>query len=199
MSGLEIVALIGVGIWLGLLTLVVLLIIRQVGLLTIRLESPPQQFDASADGLAIGMRIPEDVTRAIPDVLTGPAYLLVISASCAPCRALAADLQLHPLDSETARRVTILVSGRESLADEITQLFPKEMQYIRDPDATGLVRSLGIQSSPFAVVAESGKITDKAYIQRSDDIANLADANSVSDRQRVRARIEEKGVTSYGN
>jgi hypothetical protein len=38
MNGLAVVALVLAGIWLGILTLVVVLLVRQIGLLTVRLS-----------------------------------------------------------------------------------------------------------------------------------------------------------------
>ncbi len=92
MSALAIAALVLVCIWLGVLTLVVVLLVRQIGLLTVRLSVASQAFSLDDDGPEVGIDLPEEVTSVLPELKEGRAYLLLISAGCTPCRELVADL-----------------------------------------------------------------------------------------------------------
>ena len=88
MSALAIAALVLVCIWLGVLTLVVVLLVRQVGLLTVRLSTAAQTISLDDDRPEVGSGLPEDVAELMPE--DEPAYLGIISAGCDPCRGLLA-------------------------------------------------------------------------------------------------------------
>src|SRR5919205_3143369 len=114
MSALAVAALVLVCIWLGVLTLVVVLLVRQIGLLTVRLSVASQAFSLDDDGPEVGIDLPEEVTSVLPELKEGRAYLLLISAGCTPCRELVADLGGHRF----GQRVVALVPGREEQAKE---------------------------------------------------------------------------------
>ena len=69
MSGLAIAALTLVCVWLAVLTLAVVLLVRQIGLLTVRLSLANQAISLEEeDGLAAGEPIPEEVLAAVPEL-----------------------------------------------------------------------------------------------------------------------------------
>src|SRR5918993_3054717 len=92
MSALAIAALVLVCIWLGVLTLVVVLLVRQIGLLTVRLSVAGEATSLDNDGPEIGSSVPEDVAVVLPDQAEEHAYLLLISSTCLPCWELVSDL-----------------------------------------------------------------------------------------------------------
>ena len=63
MSALAIVALVLACVWLGVLTFVVVLLVRQVGLLTVRLSMATQAISLDDDGPEVGSILPEDVAE----------------------------------------------------------------------------------------------------------------------------------------
>ena len=68
MSALAVAVLVLVCVWLGILTLVAVLLVRQVGLLTVRLSAAGQALAVENDGPEVGSNIPEDVTSVLPDL-----------------------------------------------------------------------------------------------------------------------------------
>lgn len=66
MSGLAVAALVLTSVWLGVLTLIVVLV-RQIGLLTVRL-SVAGHTHLTDDGPEPGSDVPEEVTAALPDL-----------------------------------------------------------------------------------------------------------------------------------
>src|SRR5829696_5952677 len=134
MSALAIVALVLACVWLGVLTFVVVLLVRQVGLLTVRLSMATQ-----------AISLDDDVAEVMPD--GERAYLLLISASCEPCRELVAELDGHHFEQS----VVALVPGRQEQASELAALLPPGIRVVFDPEATHLAESLDLESTPFAI------------------------------------------------
>lgn len=67
MSALAVAALVLVCIWLGVLTLVAVLLVRQVGLLTVRHSMASQAISLDDDGPEIGSSLSEDVASVMPE------------------------------------------------------------------------------------------------------------------------------------
>jgi hypothetical protein len=160
MSALLIAALVLVSIWLGVLTLVVVLLVRQIGLLTVRLSVASQGLALDNDGPEVGSSLPEAVVSALPNLEEERAYLLLISAGCDPCRDLVADLGGRRFEQE----IVALVPGRAELASELAALLPSGMRVVLDPQATRLAEALRLESTPFALEIERGTVTRKAYL-----------------------------------
>jgi hypothetical protein len=158
LSALAIAALVLVCVWLGVLTLVVMLLVRQVGLLTVRLSTATRAMSLDEDGLEIGSALPEVVAEVMPE--EAPAYLLLISSGCEPCRELAAELDGHSFEQS----VVALVPGRQEQASELASLLPHNVRAVFDPEATELAESLELESTPFALEIEHGTITRKVHL-----------------------------------
>ena len=158
MSSLAVAALVLVCVWLGVLTLVVVLLVRQVGLLTVRLSMATQAISLDEDGPEIGSNLPEDVTEVMPEGES--TYLLLISATCVPCRELVGELEGHRFE----QGVVALVPGPEEQAGELASLLPPDVRVVLDPEATQLAESLDLESTPFALEVESGTVTRKAHL-----------------------------------
>lgn len=158
MSALAIAALVLVCAWLGVLTFVVMLLVRQVGLLTVRISMATQAMSLDDDGPEIGSSLPEDVAEVMPEGQR--AYLLLISADCDPCRELVAELDGHRFE----QKVVALVPGRQEQAAELAALLPPGVRVVLDPEATQLAESLDLESTPFALEVESGTVTRKVHV-----------------------------------
>ena len=160
MSALAVAALVLVCVWLGVLTLVAVLLVRQVGLLTLRLSVAGQALAVENDGPEVGTNIPEDVTSALPDLEAERAYLLLVSAGCTPCRELVADIG----DRSFEQTIVALVPGDEERGGELASLLPSGIRAVLDPEATEVAEALKLQSTPFALELERGQVTRKAYL-----------------------------------
>jgi hypothetical protein len=158
MSALAIAALVLVSVWLGILTLVVVLLVRQVGLMTVRLSMATRTMSLDDDGPEIGSSIPEDVAEVMPE--EEPTYLLLISAGCDPCRELVAELDGHRFE----QGVVALVPGRQEQAAQLAALLPPGIRAVLDPEATQLAESLDLESTPFALEVDRGTVTRKVHL-----------------------------------
>lgn len=169
MSGLEIVVVIAGTVWLGSLTLMTLVLVRQTAILSVRLQRAGSAVTPADDGLMIGTPVPDAVAAAIRgghDV----TYLLVLSANCSPCREFARQLVRMRPPSE---RIAALVPGREELASSLVEMLPAWIDVIRDAKAKELADDLSIKSTPFAFEFEFGKVTGKAFLHGLDDLERL--------------------------
>jgi hypothetical protein len=158
MSALAIAALVLVCVWLGVLTFVVILLVRQVGLLTVRVSIATRATSLDEDGPEIGSSLPEDVAEVMPE--KERAYLLLISEGCDPCRELVAELDGHRFE----QNMVALVPGREEQAAELAALLPQNMKVVLDPDAIQMVESLDLESTPFVLEVEDGVVTRKVHL-----------------------------------
>ncbi len=181
MSALAIAALVLVCIWLGVLTLVVILLVRQIGLLTVRLSVAGEATPLDNDGPEIGSSVPEDVAVVLPEEAEEHAYLLLISSTCTPCWELVADLGERRFE----QKIVALVPGHGEKAGELAALLPSGMQVVLDPDASRLAGALHLQSTPFVLEVEHGTVTRKAYLHEgaSDLIEFVESGNSAAEKK----------------
>jgi hypothetical protein len=159
MSALAVTALVLVCVWLGALTLVAVLLVRQIGLLTVRLNVASQTLSLDDDGPEVGSDVPEEVASVLPG-RDERSYLLLISAGCQPCRELVSDLGEHRFEQS----VVALVPGRAEQASELAALLPSGVRAVLDPRATRLAEVLELESTPFALEIEGGTFTRKAFL-----------------------------------
>ena len=134
----------------------VVLLVRQVGLLTVHLSMATQTISLDDDGPEVGSNLPEDVAEVMPE--GEPAYLLLISAGCDPCRELVAELGGRRFEQS----IMALVPGRQEQA-ELQRCSHPTSGGIRS-EATQLSESLDLESTPFALEVRGGTITRKAHL-----------------------------------
>ncbi len=177
MSALAITALVLVCAWLGVLTLVAVLLVRQIGLLTVRLSVASQTLSLDDDGPEVGSSVPEDVASVLSDLEEDRGYLLLISAGCTPCRELVVDLGEHGFE----QKILALVPGREEQASELAALLPSGIRVVLDPEATELAESLELESTPFAIEVEGGTVTRKTYLHEgASDLIAFVESGEVA-------------------
>jgi len=187
MSALAIAALVLVCVWLGVLTFVVILLVRQVGLLTVRVSIATRATSLDEDGPEIGSSLPEDVAEVMPE--KERAYLLLISEGCDPCRELVAELDGHRFE----QNMVALVPGREEQAAELAALLPQNMKVVLDPDAIQMVESLDLESTPFVLEVEDGVVTRKAHLfGGASALIEFVESGSVREQNRSFVEITDK-------
>ena len=189
MSALAIAALVLVCIWLGVLTLVAVLLVRQIGLLTVRLSVADRALSVDDDGPEVGSSVPEDL--ALLNMEEERAYLLLISAGCTPCRELVADLG----DRRFEQNIVALVPGSEDQASELATLLPPGIRAVLDPEATSLAESLKIQSTPFVLEVERGTVTRKTYLyEGASDLIGFVESGNAPVETKGFVEITKKGA-----
>jgi hypothetical protein len=187
MSALAIVALVLVCAWLGILTFVVMLLVRQVGLLTVRFTVTTQAMSLDDDGPEIGSSLPEDVAEVMPE--GERAYLLLISASCDPCRELVAELDGHRFE----QKIVALVPGRQEQAAELAALLPPDIKVVLDPQAIDLAESLDLESTPFVLEVESATVIRKVHLYGgAAALVEFVESGNAREQNRGLVEITEK-------
>lgn len=171
MTGIEVTALALVGAWLGLLTIVLVLTIRQIALLTSRLDtSHSVALDAlDHDGLEIGSRLPDEVVESFPLLADGTTFILLLASTCGTCRKVASDLGTRSFDE----RLVALVPGPEEMAEALISELPLGAMPVQDPLAREIAQKLHLESTPFAFQVDDGKVTGKAYLHSDQDFIDL--------------------------
>lgn len=164
-SGLDLVVAVAATVWMGLLSLVVVLLVRQVGLLTVRLDRSGDVAAPVDDGLEIGSAVPEPVAHALDSAEHELQYVVVLGAICAPCRELAADLGRTQIVDADSPVVFLISGGSEELADDLSKLLPAGTQVLRDPLATEIVNDLRVQTTPFVFEITDARIAGKAALR----------------------------------
>lgn len=133
MTALDMTVLVLGAIWLGVLTVVALVLVREVAVLSARLDVGGGRAFVANDGPAIGRSLPESVAAALAPYVRGDSgmYVLLVSAICGPCHDLVKQLrqQTWKLDD----RVVALVTGRAELADAMAGSLPPWVDVVRDP------------------------------------------------------------------
>jgi hypothetical protein len=184
MNALVVTAIVLGSLWVATLTLVVLLLVRQIGLITVRLDTAGSALD---DGLGIGDSVPAEAVAALPAIGRDLAYLLFMSPSCEPCTEIAPQLGRHELGAT----VVALFSGTDEMADDFeAQLLP-DVETVRDPAATRIAEALRVRSTPFAVEVENGIVTGKAYIRDISDLLRLISARDTSEAAEIARNLTE--------
>src|SRR5215203_1950934 len=187
MSSLAIAALVLVCVWLGVLTLVVVLLVRQVGLLTVRLSMATQAISLDDDGPEVGSSPPEDVAEVMPE--GEPAYVLLISAGCEPCRELVAELGGRRFE----QNIVALVPGRQEQASELAALLPTDIRAVFDPEATQLAEALDLESTPFAIEVERGMVIRKVHLYGgASALIEFVESRSVPAQKASFVEVSEK-------
>lgn len=101
--------------WSVILTIVVVLCVRQIALLTLRFEARGETFSVGDDGLDVGTAVPPAAKRHVPELAEGLAYVLHVAASCNSCRELVPALGRHEFHSP----MIALLTGGGGVADRL--------------------------------------------------------------------------------
>ncbi len=166
MTAFETVLLGAVASWLLVLTVVSVLIVRQIALLTVRLD---RLFDRNApadDGLGIGAQIPDEISGILDAAPDQPTYLLVLGASCVPCRQLSLQLGYADLLPDN---IIALISGHAEHRAAIVELLPASIRTITDPKARELIDALEVSTTPFCFEIQRERIRGKTVLDDVDE------------------------------
>ncbi|MBS1862839.1 MAG: hypothetical protein JSS68_14130 [Actinobacteria bacterium] len=175
-------------IWLGALTVAVILMVRQIGLLTIRLTYSAPHGAAEEHGPAIGHPVPDRVMELLS--LNGEGRNLVfLSCTCTPCRDFASRVTSAELGSDT----TIAISGREELARGVAALLPEGADSVFDPVSDELAHAFGIQMVPFALHLAEGHVKSKTYLRSPQDLGALRNTDNGGNGRVIALDVEAGG------
>lgn len=188
MSSIESAALAIIGVLTLVMAFVLVLVIRQIGLLTIRVSNMVPHMDLSQDGLDIGQSIPEGVKSGLPMLANGTHYILVLSGTCVPCRHLANDIRQM---AQVPEGGVALIAGRAPVAEELRDVLPTEITSVVGPEASELAEALDVRSTPFGFYLVDGVIAAKSPLQAGVDLLRLIDHGG-DKRDNERLQVNER-------
>lgn len=188
MNGLETAALIAVAAWLGALTLALLVLVRQIGLLSAWAE---RNTHARDDGLDVGVSVPEPARELLPELTTGLGYVVFLAGNCQPCRefALEASRSSELAELRDTHRIMAVVTGDDAQSDEVARMLPAWIEVARQDDAVLLTQTFEVQTTPSVYEVDRGTVTGRAVAGYGlINFLNLVDARATSDAAAIADR-----------
>lgn len=178
MTGLGVAAIVLTAFWLMALTLLCLVLVRQLSVLTIK-TSP--QFSRLATGtssdeafpLETGRPLPEPLFEDAPQLREGHWYIANLSPTCAPCRQFASQLSKVELPAN----VLALVAGpAQAVNAMVDSLIPDYVPVLRGEAADRAVALLSLEVTPFLLQIDDGVVSGWSHVSGIEDLFNLANA-----------------------
>lgn len=195
MSGLEAAAVVGVAIWLSVLTVAILLLVRQLGLLTAWTERYAR---AGNDGIDVGVEIPAPAMELLPELESRFGYVVFLAGDCQPCRefALEASRSDELVKLRETLHITAAVSGAGIQAEEVAKMLPSWISVARNDDAELLTKTFEVETTPAVYEVDRGTVTGRAVAGYGlINFLNLVEARATSDAAEIAdRRVEDFGV-----
>lgn len=188
MSGLETAAVIAVAAWLGVLTLALLMLVRQIGLLSAWAERNTNTRD---DGLDVGVAVPDPALDLLPQLTAGLNYVVFLAGNCQPCRefALEASRSTELAELRDTHRIAAVVTGEDVQADEVARMLPPWFEVARHDEAILLTQTFEVQTTPAVYEVDRGTVTGRAVAGYGLlNFLNLVDARATSDAAEIADR-----------
>jgi hypothetical protein len=188
MSGLETAALITVAAWLAVLSMAVLVLVRQIGLLSAWAERNTHSRD---DGLDVGVSVPEPARELLPELTAGLGYVVFLAGNCQPCRefALEASRSSEVAELRDAVRIAAVVTGDDVQADEVARMLPAWIEVLQHDAAALLTQTFEVRTTPAVYEVDRGTVTGRAVAGYGlINFLNLVDARATSDAAAIADR-----------
>jgi hypothetical protein len=148
------------GAWLLVLTLAVLVLARQLSVVSLRLMRSGGSVEVSEDGPELGAELPVRWRNLL--AAKEPTTLLLLSATCVTCRDVVDGLSRMP----PARPLAVLLSGTNEVADSMAERLSRlsQVRVLRGELPAEFGTDLQIKSVPFGLVVTDGMVTSKGYV-----------------------------------
>jgi hypothetical protein len=162
MTIVAVVAVVIATAWLCVLTVAVMLCIRQLGALTVRLDLVARGGGGYAHGASVGFRLHESLGDLYAPLVSGRRIVLLVSATCTTCAKLIDELVDRGLPQALtlADGLIVLVGGRDQeLARPVIDALSRIGTVIAEPMTTEIARGLRLANVPSALLLENGLIT----------------------------------------
>jgi hypothetical protein len=168
MTGLELAAVVAVAVWLVVATVVMILLVRQVGLLTLRADRADE--GPRLDGISVGRDVPEAVSALLPGV-RDRANVLILGATCGPCRELVDNLAPARITATTVA----VIEGDEAAAEGVASRLPSGIRRVTGARAAAAMKALDLQTTPFLFLVDDGVVVGKDVVRSADHYLTLTE------------------------
>lgn len=172
MSTTEIVTVGVVAAWLLVLTVVILMVVRQIGAMLVRIELVARGGGSSyAHGALVGLRLAEHLVTQHPFLASGRKVVLLVSGTCTTCAGLIDELSSTwtPTYFDARDELVVLVVGADDgRRTAIVEDLHDRAFVVVDPVATDIARNLKLANVPSAIVIDAGVIAaSRIFIDRA--------------------------------
>lgn len=174
MTGLGVIALVVVAVWLTVMSVLVLLCVRQISALMIRVDLTAR----GASGIVattIGFRLSAALAERAPFLTEGPKLVILLSTTCDPCLDLIAELRrgTTPANLGPENRVILLRTQGDPAADVVIHELEPFARVIAGDAAEDVARGLGMNTTPTAVLLDDGEVTGTGVAHRVAELDEL--------------------------
>lgn len=153
--------------WMAVLSLVVVLLVRQTSLLTVRVTAASNRLELDNDGPRIGSKVDSAILRA--PLSPSTTFVVVMSATCKPCHELVEGVEPQAWPS----RMIAVLTGPPAAARDLARRLPTDTKLLIDDEARDAAGHLGISSLPFGVLVQDDVVIDKGYLSNRVDLDRL--------------------------
>lgn len=159
--------------WGVLVSIILILLVRQVSLMSVRLNLLMRMPDLSEFG--IGPELGTTIPGSASDILPENGVILALSATCESCHTVASTLPRRSEDLPGA--LVVLLTGRGKPAKELRLKIPDWVKVLRDPDASKLGRELELSRTLWALRLQDNVVVGHADVSTGEDLLRLTEAN----------------------
>lgn len=186
MAPLELTIVVLLVAWQAAVAFLLILLYRQVTLLSVLTGLTPGRPQASDHPLVAGETLPLEVTERVAGLHDDQVtYLVWITSSCSSCTRFVHGLRDTWLKRPFPDRLVMLVTGSDTAARRLADSLPTGVAALFDPDATAVAERMGLASSPFAIETESGVVTGWTSIHDVEDLWRLRQARESSNAHEI--------------
>lgn len=167
------VALVALALWAAAATLAILVLIRQVSLISVRLDLTMRLPDLTDVGVGPELGQPIELT----ELRVASRYVLVaVTGTCTSCHDFVSDLKERRPDG-LRDELVLLVAGRGRPVRDLLERVPDWVAHVvRDPVATQIGSRLGLSRTLVALHVVDGRLIGRSDVAGFDDLALLTAA-----------------------
>src|ERR1019366_4237794 len=191
MTGLWLVSYIFLWLVVGILCLITIGLLQQLGLLQRQLEqhgSEPTTEETllhpalEDDGLAIGSTLPQLTANSINGFgsltfpfpsLEGYSLLVFLSPLCEPCQHIVEPLNMLVKEAVNTGKVIVIMRADEQACRSFISIFPLNLPVICDNERT-ITMDFNVHHAPFGLLYDAqGVLVNKGGVKNREDLLNL--------------------------
>ncbi|MEK7422965.1 MAG: hypothetical protein AAB131_03900 [Actinomycetota bacterium] len=173
LSAIQWIVVAVVGTWAIAVTLVLLTLVRQVSLISVRLDLKMRLSDLSDVGVGPDLGMPvESQSAAMP---VGEYVMVGLTGTCNSCVEFAKSLPAE--GPPPGPPVVVLAAGSKASATRISRLLPEWVTVVTEPSATQIGRDLGLSRTTGALHVSNGVLLGRADVGSFEDLMALTNTD----------------------
>ncbi len=189
MNPLEIIGLVVVAVWLGVLTLTVLLLTRQLGVILARLQDVGVGVASMGQGVQIGERVPGEVKDLL--AVKRSNLLLMITTRCDACSAVVEGLS----GTDPGVAIVTLIPGDAETATMLSRSLHPAFTLVQDPEASMVAEQIRLNAAPYVMEIKDGVVTRKSFVQGPNHLLEFI--GHEKERPKALLQIENGSVDAF--